>query len=152
MAATNKSSLQRMRWPCIGLATIVAPPNDGSKHSEEADRNDYSDRRTSERVQKRATNTPDRIRTCDPRFRKPVLYPLSYRGILLSISGIKSCSSPPVIFRVDACPRSLAGGCDTHQLLLPKRCESCSILRPPIRFASRARTFPCSADLPTAGG
>ncbi len=25
-------------------------------------------------------NTPGRIRTCDHRFRKPVLYPLSYEG------------------------------------------------------------------------
>ena len=25
-------------------------------------------------------STPDRTRTCDPRFRKPVLYPLSYEG------------------------------------------------------------------------
>ena len=25
--------------------------------------------------------TPNRIRTCDLRFRKPLLYPLSYRGI-----------------------------------------------------------------------
>ena len=24
--------------------------------------------------------TPGRIRTCDPRFRKPMLYPLSYGG------------------------------------------------------------------------
>gem|GEM_PF-3623987 len=24
------------------------------------------------------SNTPGRIRTCDPRFRKPMLYPLSY--------------------------------------------------------------------------
>src|SRR5262245_1946225 len=28
------------------------------------------------------TSTPGGIRTHDPRFRKPVLYPLSYRGIL----------------------------------------------------------------------
>ncbi len=26
-------------------------------------------------------STPDRIRTCDLRFRKPLLYPLSYRGV-----------------------------------------------------------------------
>lgn len=26
-------------------------------------------------------NTPGRIRTCDTRFRKAVLYPLSYEGI-----------------------------------------------------------------------
>ena len=25
-------------------------------------------------------DTPGRIRTCDPRFRKPMLYPLSYGG------------------------------------------------------------------------
>ncbi len=24
---------------------------------------------------------PDRTRTCDTRFRKPLLYPLSYRGL-----------------------------------------------------------------------
>ena len=35
-------------------------------------------------------NTPDRIRTCDPRFRKPVLYPLSYRGVVT----VGSLSSP----------------------------------------------------------
>jgi hypothetical protein len=34
--------------------------------------------------------TPDRIRTCDPRFRKPVLYPLSYRGVVT----VGSLSSP----------------------------------------------------------
>lgn len=28
-------------------------------------------------------NTPGRTRTCDPRFRKPVLYPLSYEGLLV---------------------------------------------------------------------
>src|SRR5262249_5357511 len=26
--------------------------------------------------------TPGRIRTCDPRFRKPMLYPLSYGGVM----------------------------------------------------------------------
>ena len=27
-----------------------------------------------------SADTPGRIRTCDPRFRKPMLYPLSYGG------------------------------------------------------------------------
>ncbi|MFM2093242.1 MAG: hypothetical protein RIS70_366, partial [Planctomycetota bacterium] len=33
-------------------------------------------------------NTPGRIRTCDPRFRKPVLYPLSYGGVAVSLPEI----------------------------------------------------------------
>lgn len=34
------------------------------------------------------TSTPGRIRTCDPRFRKPVLYPLSYGGVAVSLLEI----------------------------------------------------------------
>lgn len=38
---------------------------------------------------------PDRIRTCDPRFRKPVLYPLSYRGaVTVGHIPLVSYSSP----------------------------------------------------------
>ena len=29
------------------------------------------------------SGAPDRTRTCDTRFRKPMLYPLSYRGKII---------------------------------------------------------------------
>ena len=38
------------------------------------------------RVFRPKTSTPDRDRTCDLRFRKPSLYPLSYGGALLEVS------------------------------------------------------------------
>ncbi len=34
-----------------------------------------------EQVLRVLDGAPDRTRTCDTRFRKPLLYPLSYRGI-----------------------------------------------------------------------
>lgn len=39
-------------------------------------------RRDSRKSKDRRSNTPGRIRTCDLRFRKPLLYPLSYRRVL----------------------------------------------------------------------
>ena len=35
----------------------------------------------------RSVSAPGRIRTCDTRFRKPVLYPLSYEGVRLKSPG-----------------------------------------------------------------
>jgi hypothetical protein len=36
-------------------------------------------------------STPGGIRTHDPRFRKPVLYPLSYRGKMYIIPNVLCC-------------------------------------------------------------
>jgi len=42
----------------------------------------YAGWRASSARGKQNSSTPGGIRTHDPRFRKPVLYPLSYRGVL----------------------------------------------------------------------
>ena len=44
-------------------------------------------------------STPGAIRTRDPRFRKPVLYPLSYEGKLLLINDLRIDIFLPIAFR-----------------------------------------------------
>ena len=57
---------------------------------------------------------PGRIRTCDTRFRKPVLYPLSYEGKRIHLargtwySTRGSCSNPGVEMRHGSEPREAA--------------------------------------------
>ncbi len=43
----------------------------------------------------RLGNTPGRIRTCDLRFRKALLYPLSYGGKSLSVLDLRHIRKPP---------------------------------------------------------
>ena len=40
----------------------------------------YAGSRSNARIEPRRDGAPDRIRTCDTRFRRAVLYPLSYEG------------------------------------------------------------------------
>jgi hypothetical protein len=63
--------------------------------------------------------TPGRIRTCDPRFRKPMLYPLSYGGekfVFASYRGrntrYKAAASliPIVHGQATGCIRSVSAG------------------------------------------
>src|SRR5487761_1494409 len=43
--------------------------------------------RSSEPVFRLKASAPDRTRTCDARFRKPTLYPLSYGGLSCKLAG-----------------------------------------------------------------
>src|SRR5213075_3069958 len=62
-------------------------------------------------VAHRATGAPDRIRTCDPWLRKPILYPTELRARERSILAIRTPRRPPhrsgrahhgIIFRLAA--------------------------------------------------
>ena len=51
------------------------------------------------------TGALGRIRTCDTRFRKPMLYPLSYEGLDRAVAGPEGYFPRPAP-RVDRCPRA----------------------------------------------
>ena len=71
--------------------------------------------------QKRTSNAPGRIRTCDLRFRKPMLYPLSYRGLgLASLAALVDRRPAAFLSRK---PRSLASVPAPNQGCLSFRSE-----------------------------
>ena len=75
--------------------------------------------------------TPDRNRTCNPRLRRPVLYPVELRALYLArlfraiLSGFSG---------------GRGGGIRTHDPLLPKQMRYQTALRPdpPIRYTKAA--------------
>ncbi len=55
------------------------------------------------------SGAPGRIRTCDTRFRKPVLYPLSYEGLLVVSAGQSPLPPPPQCDSPRPVPRESRG-------------------------------------------
>jgi Phage integrase family len=57
------------------------------------------------------TRAPGRIRTCDTRFRKPLLYPLSYGGGTCGLACGNPSEHPPVFSEGCEVPAALTKGC-----------------------------------------
>src|SRR6185436_20001604 len=91
---------------------------------------------------------PDRIRTCYPRLRRPVLYPDELRAHPLAHPGLLQgrCA------KVDNRPRGRGGGIRTPDILLPKQVRYQTALHPGGSRAATEEIIPSQRARLTAVG
>src|SRR5258706_6132235 len=91
------------------------------------------------------SGAPDRIRTCYPRLRRPVLYPDELRAPLriIASSWLRSTAEPKIAKHRPVKKTGRGGGIRTPDILLPKQVRYQTALHPAGLRANEGKLYRC---------